>query len=179
MKIKMLFVLMLSLAMIISLAACGGNGNGNFGSSGPESEPQIEQAPDFTVYDKDGRAHKLSDFRGKPVVLNFWASWCPPCRGEMPEFDKVYADMGDRVHFLMVNLTDGVTETVEDASAFIAENGYCFPVYYDTTGQAAGLYGVSSIPTTFFIDADGCAVSYAVGAISESALLDAIEDIAE
>ncbi|MBQ4347432.1 MAG: TlpA family protein disulfide reductase, partial [Firmicutes bacterium] len=87
-------------------------------------------APDFTVYDSEGNAVMLSDFIGKPIVLNFWASWCGPCKMEMPEFNEAYAELGEDIQFLMVNVTTG-RETQESASAFIEENGYSFPVFYD------------------------------------------------
>ena len=127
-------------------------------------------APDFTVYDRDGNAVRLSDFRGKPVVVNFWASWCGPCQSEMPDFEKVYQELGDEIHFLMVNMTDGSRETVQSASDFVAGEGYTFPVYFDTELQAALAYRVYSLPATYFIDAQGGAVTYATGAISEELL---------
>ena len=125
---------------------------------------------DFTVTDAAGNAVKLSDLRGKPVVLNFWASWCPPCRQEMPEFDKVYGEMGGDIQFMMVALTDGARETVATASKFVGDSGYGFPVYFDTLGQAANAYGIRSIPATYFIDSAGKVVSSQVGALSEAAL---------
>ncbi len=117
--------------------------------------PVVNYAPDFEVLDKDGNPVKLSDFRGKPVVLNFWATWCPPCKAELPDFDEAAATYGDKVHFLMVNLTDGGRDTVDGVKAFVAENGYTFPVYFDTTYSAANAYRVYSIPTTYLINADG------------------------
>ncbi|MBP3544577.1 MAG: TlpA family protein disulfide reductase, partial [Lachnospiraceae bacterium] len=75
------------------------------------TEPEKVPAPDFTVIDAEGNEVKLSDMRGKPVVVNFWASWCGPCKMEMPEFEEVYKELGDEVHFMMVNLTDGWQET--------------------------------------------------------------------
>ncbi len=122
--------------------------------------------PDFTVYDADGNPVRLSDFRGTPVVLNFWASWCGPCKSEMPDFDAKAAEYSGKVTFLMVNLTDGYQETVETASDFIEEQGYSFPVYYDTDMNAAQTYGVTSVPITYFIDAEGCRAGRAMGAIS-------------
>ena len=122
-------------------------------------------APDFTVYDEAGNAYKLSDFEGKPVVLNFWASWCGPCKNEMPHFQTAYESYGEDVHFLVVNLTDGQMETVETAYSYIAGCGYTFPVYCDTSGEAANTYGIYSIPTTFFIHADGTVEGYISGSI--------------
>ena len=140
------------------------------GETAPETQESSNLAPDFTVYDLEGNAHKLSDFRGKPVLLNFWASWCGPCQMEMPDFQKFYESHGDKVHFVIVNLTDGQQETVESASAFIEEKGYTFPVYYDTDIDAAMKYGVSAVPVSYFIDADGYFVAWAQGALSADML---------
>ena len=134
------------------------------------TEEKGSEAPDFTVYDLEGNAYKLSDFRGKPVLLNFWASWCGPCQMEMPDFQKYYESHGDKVNFVIVNLTDGQQETVESASAFIAEKGYTFPVYYDTDIDAAVKYGVSAVPVSYFIDAEGYFVAWAQGALTADML---------
>ena len=136
-------------------------------------------APDFTVYDLAGNPVKLSDFRGKPVVLNFWASWCGPCKHEMPDFDEAYAEFGADIHFVMVNLTDGSSETVDSAHGYVQGQGYAFPVYYDTTLDAANTYGVYSIPTTYFIDAKGQLVAQARGAIDGETLRKGIAMILE
>ena len=141
------------------------------------TEPVLIQAPDFTVYDAEGNAVKLSDFFGKPIVVNFWASWCGPCKMEMPDFNEKYLEIGEDVTFLMINLTDGSRETVEIASSFIAQEGYVFPVFYDTDSSAAMTYSVYSIPTTFFIDAEGHAIAQATGAIDGDTLQRGIDMI--
>ena len=138
--------------------------------------PAPQQAPNFTVYDLEGNPVELHDFFGKPIVLNFWASWCGPCKMEMPDFDAKFRELGDEVQFLMVNVTSG-RETLESASSFIAEKGFGFPVFYDTDLSAATTYGASGLPTTFFIDAEGYPVAQARGTISAETLQQGIDMI--
>ena len=139
------------------------------------TEAAVEQAPDFTVTDGDGKEVRLSDFFGTPIVLNFWASWCGPCQYEMPDFEKAYEQYGEQVQFLMVNLTDGYSETVESAKTFLKEAGYIFPVYFDTLSDAAKTYKVYSIPCTYFLDEDGVLVTRTIGMISADALQEGID----
>jgi len=141
-----------------------------------DAEQQIPPAPDFTVYDIDGNEVHLSDYIGKPIVLNFWASWCGPCQMEMPDFHEKYLELGEDVHFLMINMTTG-RETLESASAFIENKEYSFPVFYDTESNAASTYGVYSLPTTYFIDAEGYAIAQATGAIDAETLQRGIDMI--
>ena len=134
-------------------------------SAESEGEPERLLAPDFTVYDIDGNPVNLSDFRGKPTIINFWASWCIYCIAEMPEFQAKFEELGDEVNFLMINVTDGQQETVESASKLIEKSGYSFPVYYDTDRIASYTYAAYSLPMTYGIDADGYAIVKANGAI--------------
>ena len=151
-----------------------GEGNTDGGEGNTEVQKPEMTIPDFTVYDRDGNQVKLSDFIGKPIVLNFFASWCGPCKSEMPDFEAKYREIGDGVQFLMINLTDGYYETVKSATDFIDGAGYTFPVFFDTDSSAATAYNVVSIPTTYFIDANGNIVARATGAISAATLAEGI-----
>lgn len=142
-----------------------------------ETEPAPRQVPDFTVYDAEGKEVALSEQFGKPVIVNFWASWCGPCTSELPHFQEAYENYGEEITFMMVNMTDGMQETVEGAKAFVEEQGFTFPVYYDTAQNAAITYGVSSIPATYFVMADGMGGAYALGYLSPENLEQGIEII--
>ncbi len=139
-------------------------------------DDHLHLAPDFTVYDWDGNEVKLSSFFGKPIVLNFWASWCPPCRMEMPDFNQVYLEIGKDVHFLMVNMTGG-RETRQSAMDFIKEQNFAFPVYLDTAQDAAITYSAYSLPTTYFINSSGEIIAQATGAIDADTLQRGIDMI--
>lgn len=143
--------------------------------SGQATEKEKIKAPDFTVLDADGNSIKLSDLFGKPIVLNFWASWCPPCKGEMPEFNEVFEESGEEITFLMVDLVDGQRETKEKGAQYVKDQGFSFPAYFDTTQDAAIQYGIRSIPTTIFIDKDGYIVTGIQGAIDAKTLKKEIE----
>lgn len=140
-------------------------------------DENVSHAPDFKVYDTEGNEVTLSSYLGKPIILNFWASWCGPCKSEMPDFDEAYNKYKDDIHFLMVNLTDGSRETIEVASSFIEEQGYSFPILFDSDSNAAITYSVSSIPTTYFIDSTGHLVAHAKGAIDGATLQKGIDMI--
>ena len=166
---KRIFSLILAILMLASFVSCSKNGDETTDLTESDNTPahthgeedaELNPAPDFTVYDKNGKPVKLSDMKGTPVVLNFWASWCPPCKAEMPDFDEIAKEYEGKVAFMMVNLTDGQRETQSSAQAFIDSMGYTFPVYFDLDSEAAYAYGIQSIPNTFFIDSDGNLVAY-------------------
>lgn len=116
----------------------------------------LERRPkDFTVLDKEGKEIRLSEFYGKPTVLVFWASWCPPCREELPAVESAYQKYQKEVNFLLINMTNWQEETVKGAANFVAENGYHFPIYFDLESEAQKAYQIKSIPQIRFLDKTG------------------------
>lgn len=148
-------------------------------ASAAATETPRTEAPDFTVYDADGNTVTLSSFEGKPVVVNFWASWCSYCLQEMPDYQDAYTEYGDDVAFVMVDLTAGGSDTREAAQAVLDDNGYTFPVYYDDDASAATVYGIRGIPTSYFVDAEGCIVKGVSGPVSAEVLTDTLDGMLE
>lgn len=154
------------------------NATGNSSDTSTDEKAPFT-APDFTVYDREGNTVRLSDFRGKPVVLNFWASWCGPCKKEMPDFEEIYREYGENIHFVMVNLTDGAQETMNSATTFLDNTGYTFPVYYDKDTDAAYTYHVYGIPVTYFINSEGHLIAQGSSALDAETIKRGIEMILE
>ena len=142
----------------------------------PEKKAEVmgpvmrNMARNFKSYDDAGNAVSLSDMRGKPVVVNFFASWCGPCKMEMPYFDELYHQYGDQVTFMMVNLCAFGNDTKENGKKMVEQGGWTFPVYFDSDGDAALAYSIRSMPTTIFVGADGELKGRHTGVISREAL---------
>ena len=131
------------------------------------SDNPVDTTSEMELYTLDGEKVTLTSFFGKPIVVNFWATWCPWCIYEFPEFEKMYNEYGDRIQFVMVDLCDGSYETEEKAAAFIAENGYTFPVFIAKTDYAYYNFGYQGIPASVFIASDGVIVSDHLGAYTD------------
>lgn len=181
---KKLITISVSLVLLIIIVKFGyGYLSGEYMPIDPTNEntsTDAKVAPDFEVYDEDGNAIKLSDFKGKkPVVVNIWASWCGPCKEEMPYFEDAMKKYGDDVEILMVNLTDGERETKEKALNYLEENNLDMKIVFDTKFSAANAYVVQSIPRTIFIDKDGNIVKDNIGLIDEKILNNYIKKLIE
>jgi peroxiredoxin len=110
-------------------------------------------APDFTLLTLDGETVRLSDFKGKPVLINFWATWCGPCRAEFPDFQKASVDNADNLVIIGINNTS--TDQKEQVPAFVKEFGITYPIVLDESGDTAKAYGILGLPTSIFIDRNG------------------------
>ena len=140
---------------------------GNLPDAGLGQQEQERVAMiDVALTDMEGQTVQLFDLTGKPMVLHFWATWCGICEQEMPDWESLYQEFGDEVTFVMVDVVDGVDETVEKGKAYPEENGYTFPAYFDTQGEAAYVYGVTGLPATLFVDSEGYYVAGQLGMLS-------------
>ncbi len=135
--------LLLALALAVLLTGCG-----------PGGIRKGQQAPAFSLEDLDGAQVSLAAFRGRPVLINFWASWCPPCRAEMPELQRVYASQGsDGLMILAVNLS--TQDNLDDVRRFVAEQGLTFPILLDSEQAVTAAYRVNPLPTSVFVTPEG------------------------
>lgn len=136
--------------------------------SGTVSADGKEEYKNFSMTDTANNKVNLSDFIGQPVVINFWAYWCEPCKSELPHFDKLAKEYDGRVKFLMVNVfSDGKKDKALD---FVSRNGYTFSLYFDNEDSAVSVYGISAVPETIFISSDGKIAARRVGAMSEAVI---------
>ena len=138
-----------------------------------------EKVPDFTLADLSGKSVSLEDFKGQRVILNFWATWCEPCRMEMPDFNELNAELkksGDAV-LLAVNLTDGRRETKSKVERFMEANQFDMHVLLDTEGRAADIFSISGIPTTVVIDREGVLRGKIVGTTTKDEVMKLVRNM--
>ena len=145
-----------------------------------ETESGLTPAIDFILTDQYGNTHKLSDYKGKTVFLNFWATWCSPCRAEMPDIQKLYESAETEGEDALVVLgvaapNLGNEKSEEEIKAFLEENGYTYPVLMDTTCEVFMSYGVNAFPTTFMITREGEVFGYASGQLNEATMKSIVE----
>lgn len=140
----------------------------NSGPIEPDRDQKPEKgfaAPDFELNTLSGERVRLYENNGKPTLVNFWASWCPPCKVEMPHLQAAYEEYGDEINFLMVDLA--FNDDLDAMTKYIEENGYTFPIPLDETGDVATEYQAIAIPTTFIVDEEGIIVHHVQGAMTE------------
>ena len=135
--------------------------------------------------DQYGNEHTLSDYKGKTVFLNFWATWCGPCKQEMPDIQQLYLDQGENTGDVIIlgvaapksedNPFNQETLDADGIADFLEEGGYTYPVLMDTTGDVLMNYGISAFPTTFMIDSDGNLFGYLQGSMTRE-IMDSIID---
>ena len=173
---KKLFALLLALSMLLC-CGCGAETEESREETQITTEELADLAPDITVYDRDGNVVKLSAMKGKPVVINFWATWCAPCKSELPAFQQAYEAYGQDVCFMMVDMVQGRTETKAGAVEYVDGQGYTFPLYFDEDETAVVAYDISAVPATFVINAKGQLVESHVGAMSYDELVALLETV--
>ena len=167
MKIKA-FVILIVMALTLTAAGCP--------SSGPSGDGVVgsrvgDLSADFTLEDLDGQTITLSSLRGRPVMLNFWASWCGPCRSEMPDIQAVYIErLVDSPSLVILSINMG--ESSATIRQFMEDGHYTFPALLDSQKSVALQYDVTAIPTTFFIDENGIIIERRLGAFSNKAQID-------
>lgn len=157
---KKIILLLIGLVVVVTLAVAWGR---------RPQELQIDsaikvgaEAPDFALPNLRGKQIKLSDYKGKVVFLNFWATWCPPCRTEMPSMQKLYNKLGQKDFAIVAVALDKIGG--KGVKPFIEKNNYTFPVLLDPSGSVATRYRVQSIPSTLIIDRQGKIVNLHIGA---------------
>jgi peroxiredoxin len=142
------------------------------------SEKIVEgsMAPDFTLTTLDGQTVSLSDYRGKKVIINFWATWCPPCRAEMPHMQNFYTDSAEmeNVEILAVNVTD-LDKGEEAINKFVSEYKLTFPILLDKKGDVSGRYQAVAFPTSYIIDTQGKVSKRIVGPMNEEMMMDLVK----
>lgn len=158
-----LFKGMLLLLLFASLALAGCSEQQDEQPRATSGVGKGQQAPDFTLSDMQGKKVSLADFRGKVVLINFWASWCPPCRKEMPSMERLYRQYQQQgLVILAVNVEKNGAQAVQ---RFLQQTPYSFPILLDTDAEVQNRYKVFRFPESFIIDRNGKVVEKVIGAI--------------
>ena len=153
---------------------------GDSNATGTAQEPDALQLAlfDATICDDDNAPVTLTALvDGKPLVINFWATWCPYCLQEMDDFQAIYDDYKDKVNFAFVDVADGQRETVDMARAWMADNGHNLPVYYDTNLEAVSSFGLQGYPTTVVVSAQGEVLAISAGVIDPDRMREALDSL--
>lgn len=155
-----------------------GQEKGVTGPIKPDRDVKPEEgfaAPDFTLETLSGERMHLYENGGKPSLVNFWASWCPPCKVEMPHMQEAYEKYGDRVNFYMVDLA--FNDYLDGMKTYVEENKFTFPILLDETGDVAADYQILPIPTTFIVDGKGVIVRKFQGAMTRDQIMDVLKQV--
>ena len=159
--LKVILLVILASGLLISGCSAGAEQGARIGN----------QAPDFQLPSLDGQTVSLSNFQGKPVLINFWTTWCPPCRAEMPFIQQIFKDEEWSDKGLVI-LAINIGESPSTVKRFIESYGFSFPVLLDTRGDVALKYGIRPIPVSFFIDKDGIIQVKVIGAFPSKAAIE-------
>ena len=170
--IMVIAVLITGLQVVSGCSPAAESDTGQTSGSGSQQSlppaPVIgREAPDFTLEDLDGNSIRLNDLRGKVVFLNFWATWCPPCRAEMPDIEEIYQQYKDQD---VVILGIDIQESPNKVRSFVKDGGYTWTMLLDETAVAANLYNVRAIPTSYFIDREGIIKAISIGGMSSATI---------
>lgn len=142
-----------------------------------EETTVVQPSYDFTLTDQYGNVHSLSDYKGKVVFINFWATWCPPCKAELPDIEELYNEYNlnkDEVVILGIVNPDGQDVSEVEIKDFIDENGYTFPILFDETGEVLDYFAISAFPTTFMVDKNGEIYGYVTGQMTKDIMINII-----
>lgn len=172
---RLLFIGILALGLTWTLLSAEANGTTTAGQIPAPQKGFL--APNFTLETLDGESVTLSDWQGKAVLLNFWATWCPPCKAEMPAFQQTYLDYKDE-DFVILAVNATQQDSLEAIKAFREENSLTFPILLDNIGDVSSAYQVQSMPTSFFIDKKGIISEVVIGGpIAEALIRSRIEEL--
>jgi thiol-disulfide isomerase/thioredoxin len=169
MTVKLITRLVLIIALLLFITGCqlSSETTGITSPTSPVEDIEADNlAPDFMLTDLEGKTVTLSALRGSPVILNFWATWCRPCRNEMPFIQEIYEKWQDKG---LVILAINIEETSSEVQLFMQNNNFSFPVLLDTSGDVSAIFQIHGIPTTFFIDKDDIIKDKRIGSFNNAA----------